>query len=85
MVALFLSHGWSFVANYLGKGEYRRISVQTLMMQPYKRVVLLHITIIFGGFLMMALNSPLMGLLFFILLKTGMDLRAHLKEHRSKK
>lgn len=82
MAALFVSHGYSYIKNYLGKGEYRRASVQTLMMQPYKRVVLLHITIIFGGFLMMALNSPFMGLLFFILLKTGMDLMAHLKEHR---
>jgi hypothetical protein len=52
------------------------------MIQPYSRIVLLHITLIFGGFLMMALKSPIMGLLFFILLKIGMDLLAHLKEHR---
>ena len=82
MAALFVSHGYSFVANYLGKGEYKRANVQTLMIQPYSRVIVLHITIIIGGFLMMALNSPFIGLLFFIIFKTIMDLGAHVKEHR---
>jgi len=82
MAALFLSHGYSFVVNYLGKGEYKMADVQTLMMQPYRRVIVLHITIIFGGFLMMALKSPFIGLLFFILFKTIMDLGAHVKEHQ---
>jgi len=82
IAALFVSHGYSFVANYLGKGEYEKADVQTLMMQPYRRVIVLHITIIIGGFLMMALNSPFIGLLFFILFKTFMDFGAHVKEHR---
>jgi len=82
MAALFVSHGYSFIINYLGKGEYQKANVQTLMIQPYRRVIVLHITIIFGGFLMMALKSPLIGLLFFIFFKTVMDLRAHVKEHQ---
>ena len=82
MAALFLSHGYSFVTNYLGKGEYRRVTLNKLMIQPYGRIVLLHVTIIIGGFLMMALRSPVIGLLFFILLKIIMDLVAHLKEHK---
>ena len=58
VLGLFVSHGFSFVANYLGRGEFQRANVQQLMMQPYGRVVVLHITILFGGFLMMALHSP---------------------------
>jgi hypothetical protein len=82
VAALFLSHGYSFVRNYLGKGEYRRYTLSKLMGLPYGRVVLLHITLIFGGFLIAFLQSPTAGLLLFILLKIVMDLWAHVKEHR---
>lgn len=82
VAALFLSHGYSFVRNYLGRGEYRRYTLTKLMGLPYGRVVLLHITLILGGFLIILLESPTAGLLLFILLKIVMDLRAHLREHR---
>jgi len=82
LTALFLSHGFSFVNNYIRKGEYKNATLQILMFRPYKRVVILHITLIAGGFLIMGLHSPLSGLLLFILLKTVIDLIAHNKEHR---
>jgi len=82
MIALFASHGYSFVSNYLVRGEYKSATLQELMSRPYGRVILLHVTIIFGGMLMMLLKSPLSGLLLFIGLKIVMDLRAHLREHR---
>lgn len=85
ILSLFLSHGYSFVVNYLGKGEYREASLNSLMTRPYARIVLLHVTLIIGGFIMMALEEPLYGLMFFILLKIGMDLLAHIKEHRRSK
>jgi Family of unknown function (DUF6498) len=81
--ALLASHGFSFVTNYLGAGEYRRAEPRTLMMQPYARVVVLHVTIIFGGMLLMALRSPVPGLVLLIALKIGMDITAHERE-RSK-
>jgi hypothetical protein len=78
---LFLSHGFSFAWNFLGKGEVRRTSLNELMARPYSRVVVLHLTLIFGGFLLTALGSPVAGLLLFLVLKIGFDLRAHLREH----
>lgn len=81
---LFFSHGFSFLWNYLGQGEYERTDLPSLMGRPYGRVVVLHITIIFGGFLLMALNSPAAGLLLFIVLKILMDLAAHFREHKKK-
>ncbi len=81
MLALFLSHGYSFLTNYVGKEEYLRTDLQSLMMQPYRRVVLLHITLIIGGFLMVFLQAPVAGLILFVFLKTGMDLRAHFRDH----
>ena len=79
---LFISHAFSFFYNYLHKGEYRRSSLEKLMGQPYKRIVVLHLAIIFGGFLLMALKAPIAGLILFIVLKIFMDVLSHLKEHR---
>lgn len=82
VLGLFLSHAFSFAYNYLYRGEFKRVDPLTLMEQPYKRVVVLHITIIGGGFIMMALNSPLGGLLLLTALKTWLDARGHLREHQ---
>ncbi len=77
---LALSHGVSFIVNYLGRGEYRQARVQQLMAQPYGRVVVLHLTILGGAFLMAALRSPTAGLVLLVVLKIGLDLHAHLRE-----
>jgi hypothetical protein len=44
-----------------------------LMFSPYPRIIVLHVTIIGGGFLLMALNSPYAGILVLAILKTAMD------------
>ncbi len=81
-MALALSHGFSFGWNYIRGGEYRRATLKDLMQRPYSRVVVLHVVIIASGFLVMALNAPTVGLLLLVVLKVGVDVRAHLKEHR---
>jgi Family of unknown function (DUF6498) len=80
--ALAASHLFSFLWNYLWRGEFRRASVSRLMMQPYGRIVVLHVGILFGGFAVMTLGSPVWALVLLVALKTGFDVRAHLKEHR---
>lgn len=76
------SHLFSFVWNYLRGGEYRSASLQELMGKPYSRVVVLHLGIIAGGFIIMALHSPLWALLLLVGLKIAFDVRAHQREHR---
>ena len=75
------SHLFSFLWNFLYRGEFRRAGLAELMFKPYQRVVVLHVTIILGGLLAMFLGSPLWALLVLIGLKIGLDLKAHLKEH----
>lgn len=82
VLAVLLSHGYSFVHNYLMGGEYRRASPQQLMAGPYGRVVVLHVTILAGGFLAMALGAPVATLVVLIVLKTALDWRSHLAERR---
>jgi hypothetical protein len=75
-----IGHGISFVMNFLLNGEYQRTSAGNLFIQPYARVVVLHVAILLGGVLMMFLNSPKAGLLLLVALKTVIDLLGHYNE-----
>ena len=82
VIDFFVSHGVSFVQNYLGKKEYASLSINKLMNQPYKRIVILHVAIIAGGVPIMMLDSPVPLLCILVLLKVCMDIHLHTKEHR---
>ncbi len=82
VVAIMVSHGFSFFQNYWMSGEYRNASPQVLMAQPYARVVVLHVAILIGGFGAVALGSPVVALVVLVALKTAIDLKAHLAERR---
>ena len=82
VLGLAVSHGVSFVTNYIGKGEYQRVGLSQLMNQPYGRLMVMHFAILFGGFLVMALHSPTPALLLLVVLKTGFDLGSHVGERK---
>lgn len=82
-VALFLSHGASFLFNYVGRAEYLTASPAGQMGSVYGRVVVLHLTIIFGSFLVAFLGAPIGALLVLVVLKTAFDLGLHLRERRT--
>jgi uncharacterized protein DUF6498 len=42
----------------------------------------LHLTVLFGGWVVMLLGSPLFALVVLVVLKTAADLRAHRAERR---
>jgi hypothetical protein len=46
LMALTASHLFSFFTNYIGRGEYRHVTVPYLMFQPYGRIVVMHIAIL---------------------------------------
>ncbi len=81
LLALVASHGLSFALNFLGGGEWRRIEAGTLMMQPYGRVVVLHLVILAGGAITLALGEPLGALVVLVVLKIGVDVVAHRRQH----
>lgn len=82
LLLLVASHGVSYYQNFLKGGERDRVSYQDLFMQPYARVMVMHITIIFGGFFLQALGSPPAALAVLVMLKIGMDIVSHKKERR---
>ncbi len=81
-ISLLMSHGASFVINFLGKREYLTVSPSQQTGEPYSRVVVLHVTILGGGFLIEILGTPVAALVLLVVLKTAIDLRTHLEEHR---
>lgn len=80
--SLFISHGISYGSNFIGKREFERVSAPQLFIHPYKRIVVLHLTVIFGGFLAQSVGWGVSGAFFLIGLKTAIDLAIHLWEHR---
>ena len=51
IAALFISHGVSFFTNFIGEREYEGATVSGLMAAPYHRVMVMHLTLIFGGWI----------------------------------
>jgi hypothetical protein len=82
VLGLFVSHGISFVANFLIRGERERTDLGTLMFQPYLRIGIIHAAVIVGGFYGDKLGSTLPVLVVLIGLKTVLDVVLHLWEHR---
>ena len=81
IIALVVSHGISFYVHYLKPRVYQDAQASRIMGEPYKRVVILHVVILLGGFAAQATGSSLVPLLMLIVLKTGVDLVAHWREH----
>ncbi len=81
-VALLVSHGFSYKENFIHRQEYLRLTIRDQMHKPYSRIMIMHVTLIIGGFLVLALDSRLLALLLLIALKVIVDLKAHIREHR---
>jgi len=56
--------------------------LKDLMGAPYGRIVVLHITLIAGGFLVMSLHAPVLGALLLVTLKLAYDLISLKREPR---
>lgn len=84
LAALFVSHGVSFVQNYLLNGRYLRAKAGDSFWRPYPRMVLLHVLIIAGGFFIVRHGSPLPMLVGLVAGKTLIDLLLHWRANRSR-
>lgn len=84
LLGLTLSHIVSMFVNFYGKGEYKKRTPNAQMFMPYSRIMILHVVIVFGGGLALAMGQGLSMLVLLIVLKIGFDLAAHLAEHSEK-
>lgn len=86
-VALFLSHGASFYFNVLrGEGAAslpgaKPPGANEIMMTPYGRIVVMHITILIGAMLVQFFQTTLAAFVLLIGLKTVADVAAHVRKN----
>jgi hypothetical protein len=83
--AAAVSHGVSYRRNYIDDAEWRTASPGGRLYAPYDRVLVMHLTIVVGAFAVSFLGTPAGALAVMVLVKTAIDLRAHLREHDREK
>lgn len=74
-IATIISHGVSFLTNFLRTKEYERKSTTQYMFSPYPRVMVMHFVIMFGALFFGNV------IVLFVLLKTILDIFLHLGSH----
>ncbi len=79
LALMFVAHGVAFVTDFLATGEFRTAKVGEVMMRPYGRVVVLHLAIVLGGFLALAIGPSHAVLLSFVLFKLIADVMGYLR------
>jgi len=86
--ALFVSHGLSFFFNVLrpwrrGEREAPQ-AAQGVMMGTYGRVMVMHVTILFGAALAAHFGTPTAAFVLLIVLKVFVDVSAHIRKNFSR-
>ena len=71
-----------YVVDYLIGGAYRTAVPSEEMMAPYGRIVTLHVAILFGAGIMIALGQPLLGVLILIFLRVAFGVALNLLRRR---
>jgi hypothetical protein len=77
ILGMFISYSIYFYQHYLGDGIYQRVTLVSLMAEPYPRIIPLHVGIIIGGFFILTLGSPIAIILVLVVLKTGTEVIAY--------
>lgn len=87
VTVLFLSHGISFILNYIKRQEYKRDNILKLLFLPYARMFLVSVVVALGLTATVAvpsLNRMTVFSVSVILLKLFADLLSHIWEHKAK-
>lgn len=73
LLALVVLHAADWFRDSRNRG-FGADGVKVLMVDPYRRIVVLHLTVLASGFLLTALDEPVAGLLVLVAVKTGSDI-----------
>lgn len=74
--ALTAQRAYEAYHEFYRAGRFREVTPRAQMGAPYRRVVVLHVTLVLGGFVVLGIGAPVGALLLLVVLKTGYDLAA---------
>jgi len=80
-ISFFASHFVSLLLR-LYRREFKDSVPAVQLFAPYSRVMIMHIVVLFGAFLIEFLGSPIYAVVLLVVIKTVIDLTAHLREGR---
>lgn len=84
IILIQVSHVLSFGLNYIGHDEYKTKPLMEVFFEPYKRIIVLQITIFAGALFVTAVNRQTAAIAAFVVAKTAIDLFIHLHEHKKR-
>lgn len=79
-LALVVSHAANLWLNYIGRLEYLNTTPKVEQMRPYPRLIVLHLTIVLGGFAIVIVGRPAALVALLVIGKTLLDLGIHFAE-----
>jgi hypothetical protein len=79
--ALIVSHGVSFVQNYLKRGEFLVTTLRAEVARPLDRVWAMHTAGVLAGLYAAREGSSLIMLVLLVAIKTALDVHAHVRSH----
>lgn len=81
-LAFFISHGFSYLNNFIGKQEYKSVTKESgLSGQALGRISYLLVVPFFGVFALKIFDLSINAILIFIVVKIALDIYSHLHEH----
>jgi len=83
LIGMLLSHGFSLNTHYFKAGERHRLTVSKAMHMPYQRIIVMHIGLMGGVFLIEEFGATVLLLVALVAAKIGFDFVFHRKEHRA--
>ena len=85
ILSLLLSHGYSFFTYEIATKKYleplRKDNLWQIMARPYKRVVVMQLTVLLSAAAILILRLPQPMAVAMVVIKTYFDLKSHKKEH----
>ncbi|KCZ45240.1 MULTISPECIES: DUF6498-containing protein [unclassified Hyphomonas] len=80
--AIILVNAIFYLVDFIGRGDYRNTQLPVEMFAPYGRIVTLHVAIILGAGLMLAVGQPLLGVLILIILRVAFGMILNMLRRR---
>lgn len=82
-LVLFASHAVSFGSNFIRDGAFDPRGAEHYSARPFSRIFVLHLTLVAAAFALILIGTHAATLVLFVLIKIGVDLRAHLAANRA--